>query len=82
MSSEYLYETADDMIDAAVDDRLECEEDIFFDAHEDEIDDAAIDCMITPEDEAKARADIAIEDSYEKSESDDYEDDDDEDEED
>jgi len=61
------------MVDAAADEHIETEEDIFFDAHEDEINDAAIDALITPEDEEKAKAAIAIEDSYEKSEESDEE---------
>lgn len=73
MSAEYLYESGYDMVDAAADEHIETEEDIFFDAHEDEINDAAIDALITPEDEEKAKAAIAIEDSYEKSEESDEE---------
>ena len=73
MSTEYLYENSYDMIDAAADEHLECEEDLFFDTREDEINGATIDSLITPEDEEKARAAIAIEDSYEKSETSDEE---------
>lgn len=79
MSAEYLYENGYDMIDAAADEHLETEEDLVFDSHEDEINDAAIDALITPEDEEKAKAEIAIEDSYEKSEESDDEEEPDED---
>lgn len=79
MSAEYLYESGYDMVDVAADEHIECEEDIFMDAHEDEINDAAIDALITPEDEEKAKAAIAIEDSYEKSEESDDEEEPDED---
>lgn len=68
MSTEYLYESGYDMIDAAADEHIETEEDIFFDAHEDDVNNAVIDSLISPEEEEKARAAIAIEDSYEDSE--------------
>lgn len=74
--SEYLYENAYDMIDVAVDEHLETEEDIIFDAKDDERDNDCIDALISEEDEKKALEAIAIEDAYERSQEEDEEEDD------
>lgn len=67
MSTEYLYENGYDMIDRDVEEHLETEEDLMFNCKEDDSEGEFIDQLITPEDEQKARAAIAIEDSYERS---------------